>query len=80
MIRLYLKIPEKFVRLILLNRFWVVHIPFHCMVKFQFLAQLPVDYLANIIGIIMVKVFASDPGDPEFNLRVASYQRLKNGT
>ena len=40
-IRLYLKIPEEFVRLIFQGGFWVVRIPFVCMVKFQFLAQFP---------------------------------------
>ena len=45
-IRLYLKIPEEFVRLILQDRFWVVYIPFFRMVKFQFLAQFPVDHFA----------------------------------
>ena len=43
MIHLYLKILEKFKRLILLDGFWVVHMPFVRMVKFQFLAQFPVD-------------------------------------
>ena len=37
MIRLYLKIPEKFVRLV----------PLVCMVKFKLLAQFLVDYLPN---------------------------------
>ena len=39
MIRLYLKIPENFVRLILQDRFCVFHIPFVCMFKFKLLAQ-----------------------------------------
>ena len=47
MIRLYVKIPEEFVHLILQLRFWVVHIPFVCMVRFQFLAQFPVDLFAH---------------------------------
>ena len=34
-------------RLALLDRFWVVHIPFVRMVKLKFLAQLPVDHLAH---------------------------------
>ena len=42
-VRLYLKVPEVFVRLILQERFWVVHIPFGRMFKLQFLAQFPVD-------------------------------------
>ena len=29
------------------DRCWVVHIPFVGMVKFEFLAHLPVDHLAN---------------------------------
>ena len=37
MICLYLKIPGKFVRLILKNGFRVMHVPFVCMVKFEFL-------------------------------------------
>ena len=44
--RLYLKIPEKFVRLFLQERFWVMHIPFVRMVKCQFFARFPVDHLA----------------------------------
>ncbi len=47
MIRLYLKIPEEFVRLILKDRFWVMHIPFVRMVKFKFLAHFLVDRLAH---------------------------------
>ena len=39
-IRLYLKIPENFMSLILQDRCWVVYIPF------QFLAQFPVDDFA----------------------------------
>ena len=46
-IRLYLKIPEKFVSLILQDRFWVEHIPLVRMVKFKFLAQFPVDHFAH---------------------------------
>ena len=46
-IRLYLKIPEKFVRLIFLKRFGIVHIPFVCIVKFQFFEQFPVDLLVH---------------------------------
>ena len=37
MIHLYVKIPERFVRLIFQNGFWVMHLPFVRMVKFQFL-------------------------------------------
>ena len=46
-IRLDMEIPEKFVRFILLNRFWVVHIPFTRLTKLQLLAQFPVDHLAH---------------------------------
>ena len=46
-IRLYLKIPEEFVCLILQDRFWVVSIRFVRVVKLQFLAQFPVDHLAH---------------------------------
>ena len=34
---LYIKIPENFMRLILQEEFWVVHIPLVLMVKFRFL-------------------------------------------
>ena len=46
-IRLYLKIPEEFVYVILQDRFWMVHIPFVRIVKLQILAQFPVDHLAH---------------------------------
>ena len=46
-IRLYLRIPEELVCLILLDRFWVAHIPFACMIKFQFLALIPVNHFAH---------------------------------
>ena len=41
--------PREFMCFILQDRFWVVHIPLVHMVKFQFLAQFPVDYLAHSI-------------------------------
>ena len=41
-----LKIPDEFVRLILQDRFWVVHIPFVHMAKLQFLALFQMDPLA----------------------------------
>ena len=44
---LYLKIPEEFVRLILLDRFRDVYILFFRTVKFQFLAQFPVDHFTH---------------------------------
>ena len=37
MIRLYVKIPERFVLLILQDKFWVVHTPFVHMIKFKLL-------------------------------------------
>ena len=40
MIPLYLKIPKSFVRLIFLDLFWVMHIPFVPMTKFKRFAQL----------------------------------------
>ena len=49
MIRLYFKIPEKFVHLIFQDRFWVKHISFVPRVKFKLLAQIPVDHLPNQI-------------------------------
>ena len=42
-IRLYVKVLSEFMCVI----FWVVHIPFVCMVKFKFLAHLLVDHLAD---------------------------------
>ena len=46
-IRLYIKVPQEFVCIILQDRFWVVHISFVGMVKFKFLAHFPVDQLAH---------------------------------
>ena len=46
---LHLKIPGSFVHLILLDRFWFVHIPFGRMDKLQFLAQFPVDHQSCIV-------------------------------
>ena len=46
-IHLYLKIPNELVSLIFQSVFWVVHIPFIHMDKFQFLAQFPMDHLAH---------------------------------
>ena len=40
-------IQENFMHLIFLNGLWFVSKPFACMVKFQFLAQFPVDYLSH---------------------------------
>ena len=39
--------------IILLDRFWVVYIPFVRMVKFKFLAQLPLDDLAHPFCIVL---------------------------
>ena len=46
-IRLYLKIPEEVVSVILQSRFWVVYISFVRLVKLQLLAQFPVDKVAH---------------------------------
>ena len=48
-----------FVLFFLEDRFWVVHIPFVRMVKFQFLAQFPVDHLAHPIGSSLQCQFAA---------------------
>ena len=57
MIPLYVKILEHFVRLIFLDRFGVVQIPFARMVKFQFLAQFPVDHLAlSVLSSLKISV------------------------
>ena len=53
-IHLYLKIPEKFMRLILQDGFLVVHIPFICMVEFKPLAQFPVDHLVHLVVICCI--------------------------
>ena len=34
---------------IFLDRCWVVHIPFVCIVKFKFIAHLPVDHLTSLV-------------------------------
>ena len=47
------QIPEKFVRLIFRDIFLVVHIPFVNMVKFQFLAQFPVDHLSIQLCLVL---------------------------
>ena len=39
--------PEKFVRLIPQEIFFIVQIPLVCILKFKFFAQLPVDYLPH---------------------------------
>ena len=59
MIRLYLEIPEVFVRLVFPGRFLFVNISFFRMVKFQFLAQFLVDHLANIVLIINIIIALS---------------------
>ena len=59
-IKWFLKIPEEFVRLILQNRFCFgcVYTIFFCMVKFQFLAPFPVDYLP-LYSLIMCLIISS---------------------
>ena len=54
-IGLYLKVPVNFMRFIFEDRFWVVRIPPVRMVKFQFLAQFPVDHLSHpvVSGLIL---------------------------
>ena len=47
MICMYLKIPGKFVCLIFLDGFYIVHTPFIRMVEFQLLAQFLVDHFAH---------------------------------
>ena len=44
---IHLKIPEEFVHLIPQGRFLIVHIRFVHIVKFEILAQFPVDHLAH---------------------------------
>ena len=46
---LYLRIPVNFVHLILPDGFWVVHILFVPVVKFQLIAQFPVSYLLHAV-------------------------------
>ena len=53
-IRLYLEIPKEFMRLILWDRFWVVHIQFVCLVKPQLLAEFAVDHLAHPVVPILL--------------------------
>ena len=50
-----------FVRLILQDRFWVVHVPFVRRDKLQFLAQFPVDHLAHpvVSSFILLCKFAA---------------------
>ena len=45
--RLFLKISANLVSLIILGRFWVVHIPFVRMVKFKIIARFPFDHLLH---------------------------------
>ena len=46
-------------RLILLDRFWFVHILFSCIIKFQFLAQLPVDLFPTWSCLVLYSLCAS---------------------
>ena len=57
MIRLYVKVPKVLKHLILQDRCWVVHIPFLRMVKFNFLAQFPVDNIAHPVKSIIIFIF-----------------------
>ena len=57
MIGLYLKIPEKFVRLIFQDWFWVVYIVVVRMIKFKLLAQFPEDKLAPPSRILFYSLF-----------------------
>ena len=62
MFHLYFKIPEKFVRLILSDGFWVVHGPHVHLIKFQFFAQLLVDYIPySVVSsfILLLLLFAA---------------------
>ena len=54
MIRLYLKIPESFVFLILLDGFWIEYMSFGSWGKFNFFAQFPVDHLPYPVVYIIV--------------------------
>ena len=61
MICLYLKIPENISLLIFQEGFWVVSISFDRMVKFQFLAQSPVDHLATQPYLVLYSLCANLP-------------------
>ena len=73
MIRSYFKIPENFMSLIFLERFWFVLVPFGCMVEFKFLAQVPVDQLSHPIMPSLILVFT-----PEFPLEYFDFTSLNN--
>ena len=48
-------VPEIFVRLIFWDEFWIVHIPYVCLVKFKRLAQFPVDQLPHpVVSCLML--------------------------
>ena len=55
MIRLYIRIPEEFVRVILQDRCWVVHIPLVCVIKFRFFAQSLVDHFTHYYSNLIFK-------------------------
>ena len=59
MIRFYVKIPLEFMCFILQERCLVMYIPFVLIVKFTFLAQLPVDLLAHPIVSTLIHIFVS---------------------
>ena len=46
--------PKNFTRLILLDRFWFVYIPFDSIVKIQSLAQFPVNHLSHPVMLTLV--------------------------
>ena len=52
--RLYLKIPENFVRPSFLNGFWLVNIPLVRIVKFEFLAQFPVNHFPQPVAFSLI--------------------------
>ena len=51
------RLSDPFVHLILQYIFWVVHIPFDRMVKFQFLVQFPVDHIAKPVVSSLILFF-----------------------
>ena len=53
------QIPEKFVRLILSDRSWIVHIPLVRVVKFKLLAQFLVDNLPTLSCLLLYSFCAS---------------------
>ena len=58
-IRLYLRIPEKFVHLILHDRSMVVHIPLVSIVKFKILVQFPVEHFLALLCLVLYTICVS---------------------